>query len=94
MKLGQFVLRRLKEEGIRAEGIVSASICKAPHHPLNHSIEEVTHAIDRYRNGAMSSPRAWQMPEAPCSTHCVQQRSTTPHIGTTLILWRSRRRAI
>ena len=87
-KLGQFVLRRLKEEGIRVEGIVFCEhLAKAPHHPLNHSIEEVTHAIDRYRNGrdvivmGMANAGKSTLLNALCADSDL---TTSPHPGTTL----------
>ena len=85
---GPFILRRLKEEGIRVEGIVFCEhLAKAPHHPLNHSIEEVTHAIDRYRNGrdvivmGMANAGKSTLLNALCADSDL---TTSPHPGTTL----------
>ncbi len=51
-KLAMFVLRRLKEEEIRVEGIVMCGdLARNPHHPDNHSVEEVKNAIAKYRHG-------------------------------------------
>ena len=51
-KLAMFVLQRLKEEEIRVEGIVMCGdLARNPHHPDNHSVEEVKNAIAKYRHG-------------------------------------------
>lgn len=87
-KLGQFVLRRLKEEGIRVEGIVfCGDLAHAAHHPLNHSVEEVNKAITHYRKGrdvivmGMANAGKSTLLNALCEQSDL---TTSPHPGTTL----------
>lgn len=89
-KLAHFILRRLKEEQIRVEGIVLCSdLVKHAHHPDNHSIEEVKRAIERYRRErdvvVMGMANAGK--STLLNALCAQADLTTSaHPGTTLEL--------
>lgn len=51
-KLGQFIIARLKEQGIAIQGIViCGDLARGSLREDNNSIEEVNEAIARYRNG-------------------------------------------
>lgn len=87
-KLAQFVLRRLKEEGIRVEGIVlCGNLVKAANDPLNQSIDEVKRAIDWYRKGrdvivmGMANAGKSTLLNALCENSDL---TTSAHPGTTL----------
>lgn len=50
-KIGQFIIRRLKEHGISVQGIViCGDLVKNANMKDNYSIEEIKHAIALYRN--------------------------------------------
>ena len=87
-KLVHFILTRLKEEGIRVEGIVvCGNLVHDAHHPLNHSIDEVRNAIDYYRRGrdvvvmGMANAGKSTLLNGLCSEADL---TTSAHPGTTL----------
>ena len=87
-KLAQFVMRRLKEEGIRVEGIVfCGNLVKGANDPLNHSVDEVKHAIELYRNErdvivmGMANAGKSTLLNALCEHSDL---TTSAHPGTTL----------
>lgn len=87
-KLAMFVLQRLKEEEIRVEGIVMCGdLARNPHHPDNHSVEEVKNAIAKYRHGrdvivmGMANAGKSTLLNALCDDADL---TTSAHPGTTL----------
>lgn len=87
-KLAMFVLRRLKEEDIRVEGIVlCGDLARNPHHPDNHSLEEAENAIAKYRHGrdvivmGMANAGKSTLLNGLCASADL---TTSAHPGTTL----------
>lgn len=89
-KLGQFILKRFKQEGINVKGVVLCS--DLVHHAQseeNYSVDEVLEAIDRFRNGKdvvlLGMANAGKSTLLNAMMHS-QEVTTSMHPGTTLDL--------
>lgn len=87
-KLGQFILSRLKENGIVVQGIViCGDLAKHAKCEDNASVEEVEYAIEQYRQGrdvvimGMANAGKSTLLNAICDN---QELTTSRHPGTTL----------
>lgn len=88
-KISQFILRRLKEEDIVVKGIVLCSdLAKHAFDKDNHSLEEVKHAIDYYRDGRdvaiMGMANAGKSTLINGLLNNQKHLTTSRHPGTTL----------